>query len=192
MDANPQPLILALAEAISVWFPDLGGRSVAVSEVEAFGDKTNVPTLPLAFTALIRETSDQGAKGGTNITITQDLLVQFIYEPVKYNRQDGTQTPFFAFYDYEKLRDRLLTFLSQWRTPRNGNVAYKSLDVSSEPFGVFITFNLQATERWCPDDKLLEQPFNISIVARLLQPKSTKPCCEDNCPPKPDPCDFAR
>lgn len=124
MATNKKPVIVALAEAIAIWFPDLGGRSIAVSEVDPFGDKTNVPTLPLAVTALINETAVQSSNGGGKITLSDDIVVQFIYASVKYNRQDGAVTPFYAFYDYEAIRDRLLTNIHSWRTPRNGGIQF--------------------------------------------------------------------
>jgi hypothetical protein len=192
------PLILDVAEKVGVWFPDLGGRSIAVSEVDPFNNKTNIPTLPLAFTALISETGAQPTNGGGKITITSDFIIQFMYEPVKYNRADGTVTPFYAFYNYESLRNRLLTFMHSYRTPNNGGVSYLSLDVESNEFAVVITFRFRASEVWCrePDDPscddLAKEPFEIQIIGRVLRARSNRPCdpCEECV--EPDPCDFAR
>lgn len=192
MDENKKPLIVALAEQIAGWFPDLGGRSIAVSESDPFDDKTNIPTLPLAFVALVNERGTQGKYGGGRVVLTSDLAVQFIYHPHKYERQDGNLTPFFAFYDYESLRDRLLTFLHSWRTPGNGAISYSSMDVESNEFAVHITFRFIATRDWCPEPELMAQPFEFTITSQVHRPRSTAPCdpCEE-CKPV-DPCDFAR
>ena len=110
------PLIVALAALVAEAFPELGGRSIAVSEVDPFNNKTSVPTLPIAFSALVGEQAVQPENGGRT-KLSSDVLLQFVFKPVKYTREDGAATPFFAFYDYEAIRDRLLTALNGWRTP---------------------------------------------------------------------------
>lgn len=195
-----KPLILDLAEKIAEWFSELNGRSIAVSEVDPFDDKTNIPTLPLAFTALVSESAEQPVNGGGSITLTQDLLIQFMHAPVKYNRVDGAVTPFYAFYDYEGLRDRLVNFMHSYRTPGNGGVQYRSMDVDSSEYAVHITFRFRATEKWVrpePDSSggtafSPRAPFELQIVTQVSQARPVKPCdpCED-CAPE-DPCEFAR
>lgn len=195
-----KPLILDIAEKIAECFPELNGRSIAVSEVDPFDDKTNIPTLPLAFTALVSEAAEQSVNGGGSITLTQDLLIQFMHAPVKYNRVDGAVTPFYAFYDYEGLRNRLVNFMHGYRTPGNGGVQYRSMDVESSEYAVHITFRFRATEKWVrPElessgglDFSQHEPFELQIVTQVSQPRSNKPCdpCED-CAPE-DPCEFAR
>lgn len=196
-------MIVQLATDLAKWFPDLQGRAIAVSEVDALDNKTNMPTLPICIVALIGELGVAPKHGGGRVELIQDVIIQFMYKPVKYNRADGAETPFYAFYDYEPLRNRLLTFLYKYRTPRNGGFSYQSMDVSSDEFAVHITFRYKTSEDWCPDPVTLDEcasvfdgepsgPFTMKIVGRVLQPRSTKPCdpCED-CEPE-DPCDFAR
>lgn len=190
--------IPSLAKAIAEWFPELEGRSIAVSEVEPFSDKTNVPTLPLAVVALVTENnSTPSSNGATRITIEDDILVQFIFKPVKYNREGGAETPFFAFYDYEAIRDKLLAGLKNWRTPRQGSIGFRSLDVESDEFAVYIAIRLRTSENWCkpdadtkPCDMLVPAPI-ISIKARMYEPPGR---CTDvePCPTPEDPCHAAR
>lgn len=177
-----EKMIPALAAAISVAFPELEGRAIAVSEVDAFNDKTNVPTLPLAVVALIGEEGVQSENGGGKIELVSDVLVQFMFGPEKYKRQDGCDTPFYAFYDYDAIRDRLLEMAVDWSSPRGGRLSYRSLDIESDEFGVSITFRLRIRETWCRAKT--ETPPPITITSRLQIPSA----CEVGCSPDPDPC----
>lgn len=190
-----EPVLIALSRAIAGWFPQLDGRAFAVSEVDPFDGQTNVPTLPVAVLALLTEQANQSTNGGRRISLSSQVMLQFIFEPVKYKRQNGSDTPFYAYYDYEAVRDRLLRFLTKWRTPRNGAVSYQTMDVESDEFAVYIAFKLLVTEEWCdpnlPLDCEEEEPFKVRIVSKVLQPSSSRDCCND-CPEPEDPCDFAR
>lgn len=192
-----EPLLPALARQLNVWFPELEGRALAVSEVEPFDNKTNVPTLPVAVVAMISGTNTNagaGAGGNAQVTLADDLLVQFVYEPVKYKREDGADTPFYAFYDYESTRDRLITGLKGWRTPRGGSVSYVSLEVESDEFAVYMAFRLRTSERWCqpvePPNPC--DPTANPVVDIKLRWDTPPPCCERDCPPPEDPCDAAQ
>ena len=165
--------IPALANAIADTFPELGGRSIAVSEVQPFGDKTNIPTLPIAVTALVKETGKQVQHGGGQIELTDDILVQFIFEPVKYTLSGGSDSPFFAYYDYESIRDRMLSMTQNWRSPRNAGLSFKQMDVESDEFAVYIAMRFSLSEQWCPQDEG-PQPSKMKIVGRVLVPKSEK------------------
>lgn len=140
-------LIVEFAARVAVCFPELKGRSIAVSEVEPFSNKTNRPTLPIAFTALLSSTGTQAA-GAQRVNLTESFTLNFMFEPVKYKMLDGNESPFFAFYDYEPIRDRLLSMLVEWETPRKSRVVYRSMDVASDEFAVYINFKLETAEKW--------------------------------------------
>lgn len=164
------PLVVALAALIADRFPELGGRSIAVSEVDPFNNKTNVPTLPIAVTALLGETATSSKYGGGKIELTQDVMAHFIFEPVKYSRADGAESPFFAFYDYEAMRDRMIAATMKWRSPRGASLAYVALDVESDEFAVYLTFKFRATETWCADRvPPEEEPRAFTITANTCQ-----------------------
>lgn len=193
-----EPTLPALAKAIAEWFPELEGRSIAVSEVEPFSDKTNVPTLPLAVVALVTENNTEaGGNGSTRVKLADDILVQFIHEPVKYSRDNGATTPFFAFYDYEAVRDRVLQGIRNWRTPRDGGLSYRSLDLDVDEFAVYIAIRLRTEENWCPPKKdaapcdMPNPAPVIHITPRMYQAAGR---CTDvePCPTPEDPCHAAR
>lgn len=178
-----EPTIQALARKLAEWFPELGGRSIAVSEVDPFDNQTNVPTLPLAIVALVSEAGQQGTNGQRRIEITDDLLVQFMFKPEKYDRSNGQKTPFYSFYDYEGYRDRLLMGLQGYRSPSGGGFSYRRLDVESDEFAVYLSFRLSCNYTWCPPDVETEGgPFPVAFDAKLLYPSP----CEPDCPPDPD------
>lgn len=187
-------LVEQLAHDVGQWFPELGGRSIAVSEVAPFSDQTNVPSLPLAFVALVSEEGNQTKNGGGNIELTPDIIVQFMFTPVKHTRANGETLPFFAFYNYEPLRNKLLHMMQGWRTPSNGAISYRSLDVEANEYAVHVTFRFRVTERWCrpEDEEAVAVLTASSITTTVVPPRSL--CCPDDslCPEPEDPCDAAR
>lgn len=173
------PTLVALAAHIAREFPELNGRSIAVSEVEPFRDKTNVPPLPMALVALVGEQNDASGRGGAStININDDVLLQFMFEPVKYSTASGADTPFFAFYDYEALRDRLLQTLRDWRTPRNHSVSFNTLAVESDELAVYIAMRLTIKGTVCSgatDAIQFTIDTNISQPRGLCEPCDTLP-----------------
>lgn len=176
-----EPMIVAFAKLVGETFPILGGRSIAVSEVDAFKAKANLPDLPIAYAALLAETSNQGNSGNGNFEIKQIVLLQFMFEPERYKTEKGNSTPFFAFYDYESIRNQLLSATVKWQTPRGAALAYRSLDVESDEMAVYITFKFETVERYdwnryCYNKKFDEaqRPITFTISSNMCYPES--PC----------------
>lgn len=179
------PMLPALASEIASRFPELDGRAFAVAEVDPFSDQSNKPTLPVAVVALADEQGEQGRNGG-KISLVDTVVVHFMFEPVKYQK-DGNDTPFFMFYNYEPIRDQLLTLTKSWRSPRNGGMSYKSMTVTCDEFAVYMTFTFTISEAWCPTE-IAEPAFTVDgIPQRIVQP--TSKCCEPE-EEATDPCDF--
>ena len=175
---RPKPLLLDMADNLAEWFPEVNGRSIAVSEIEFIDDRSNLPTLPIIATALVTEQGQQSQTGG-KITINDDVLIHFIFEPVKYTRADGGDTPFYAFYDYERIRDTLLEHMQNYRTPRGGSLAYRTMDVESDERAVYIAFRFMTEEKWCPTGPGPESGV-LDISFCMYPPKSLEcDCCEE-------------
>jgi hypothetical protein len=160
----------SLAEAVAEWFPELNGRSIAVSEVAPFREAAHVPTLPVCATAMLNGAGVQ-AKTGGKLELSDTLVTLFAFEPVKYKNAEQQDTPFYAFYDYEPIRDTMIEKLRSWRTPRNGQLRYLSIDVDANEFAVYIAITLGLYEEWCPP-KVKGQSFTIGTS---LKP-SAVPC----------------
>ena len=180
----------ALAAAVAGWFPELGGRAIAVSEAEI--TRENIPTLPVCMLALVREVGNgRGPGGSTNVEIEEEFIAEFWLTPERYKNAAGAESPFWSFYDYDTFRDVLLTNLRGWRSPRNGSVSYASLDIEVTAFAVVLSFRLKHHFKWCPldnGDENGEAP--VAIVANICTPVPTY-CgplfeaptdCESPCP----------
>lgn len=175
-----------LVQQIAQWFPDLQGRCIAVSDAEI--TKENMPTqLPLAIVGLQKIMFTPTAKTGRKPEITEDILVQFWMKPERYKKKGGTESPFWSYYDYDKILDRLVAQLLQWETPRGTRLSVASMDfeVDSE-FAVILTFNVHHVYHWCAPDDIVSDvsvypaPVNTeTVVAFNLEPANTpanQPC----------------
>jgi len=158
-----EPTLPALAKAIATNFPELTNRVVAVTEVEAFNQTSDSVKLPLAIVALLSEKGTQRADGGGNVNVEDDIIVQFMFTPEKYTNAEDRDTPFFAFYDYEALRDKLLSLTSFWRSPRNGGLSYQSLELETDESAVYVTFRFKLTEKLCVDPLTEASNFTVNV-----------------------------
>jgi hypothetical protein len=191
MDAmvkTEQRFLPALAEAIATWFPELNGRSLAVSEVSI--TKDNVPTLPLAMVAFIRSVAMPTTNSQVRtFDIDDTFVIDFWLEPARYKKANGTETPFWSYYDYEAIRDKLLTNIANWEAPGGERVAFRGLTLEAEPLAVTLTFTFIASFRWCasrtpaPDGIVSGIKFNLCApndvcVPDCLDDSSCNPCEE--------------
>lgn len=178
-------LLPALAAAIAEWFPMLNGRAMAVSEAAV--TKENIPTLPLVAVALQKTVSDQSLVSRQSQYELQDhFIVDFWLVPERYQRANGTEAPFWSYYNYEAIRDKLLTHLASWQAPRNAKIAFRDMDIDADPLFVTLTFRFVASINWkacvtAPPDQIIDGiGFNLLTAAF--------DCCAPECV-EPDPCD---
>jgi hypothetical protein len=185
MDARviqQQRFLPSLAEQLALWFPELSGRALAVSEVSI--TKDNVPTLPLAMVAFIRSVANPPSHSNAEMfEIVDTFIVDFWLEPARYKKANGTETPFWSYYDYEAIRDTLLSNMVRWETPGGERIAFRGLTIEAEPLAVTLTFTFMATFRWCPTITERGEPFTVGF--NLCAPPA---CVPDPCEEEVDPC----
>jgi hypothetical protein len=181
-------MMVALARAVTEWFPELNGRALPVSE--ALITKENVPTLPLAMIGLEREVGNHSANSDT-IKPQELFIVQFWFQPERYKTANGGETPFWAFYDYEWIRDRFLSNLILWKSPLGEKVKYRGLDIESSALAIVITFSLSHTFSFCSleDEELGLDTGGDGIPGRftweMVYPES--PICDCECKDEGEP-----
>jgi len=177
-------LLPALAAAIAEWFPELGGRAMAVAESAV--TKENIPTLPLCVVAFARSVGEQSSKSRqSQFEVTDHIVIEFWLPPEMYKRANGSDAPFWSYYNYEAIRDKLLTHLITWTAPRNARIAYRALTTEADHLAVTLTFSFLAVINWAtcreePPDMLIS-PIRINICAPATE------CCVPECV-DPDPC----
>jgi len=170
-------LLPEIAKAVAAAIPELEGRAVAVSEVQPFASKLTVPTLPIATVGLINERASQSKTGGGRIRLESDIAIFLFLEPVKYTLKNGADSAFFAYYDYEDIRDRILSYIRNKATI-GANLSYNGLAVNSDEFAVYIELRFTATDyQWC--DPYKAESFEQTVGVRLLEP--TAGCCDTTC-----------
>lgn len=172
----------ALAKVVADGFPELNGRAFATSGITI--TKDNIPTLPLAMTALLHgEANPSTRQPSETFQLTDLICIEFWLEPVRYKNHNGAETPFWSYYPYEVIRDVLLNALSRWTGPGGEILAYRRMTISVDPFAVTLTFHFTASATWCAQSNARGEKFEIGF---LLKPPPS--CCiEDLCPPC-DPC----
>lgn len=191
-------MLKQLEADVREWFPFLGGRALAVSEMDPFTD-SNKPTLPLALIGSVRITGQQ-PQNSAKITLVEDFAITFVLESKRYIRQDKSESPFYALefiagegddrrlLTYEAILDELLVHMRRWRTPMGQSVSFRQMDIEADEFAVYLMFTFRADGLWCPDSEIEERcmaqqygeidPVPISIKSTLLLPREFE-CCPD-------------
>lgn len=135
----------ALAEHIAKSFPELNGRAVAVSEVEV--KKDAVPTLPVCMLALEHESG--GGKQITNqLSLTETFIIDFWLKPKTIDAY-GQSIAFYAFYDYETIRNRLIEALNKFEYEGIGTLYYVKLEPDVTSFAARLKFTFERQALWC-------------------------------------------
>lgn len=172
----------ALANAIADWFPLLRGRSIAVADATI--TRENVPTLPLVAVVFVASVGEQLRRSqSSQFKVTDSFAVQFWMKPERYTDSHGNETPFWSYYPYEYIRDKLLSNLVRWPTPNGEHIAYLGMNVQADAMAVTLTFHFAATFDWCADDNETGEPFTIDF--RLCTPEA---CVIEDCEPEPQEC----
>lgn len=125
------------ARQLTEWVPELEGRAIAVSESDPFSAET-MPRLPLAIVAVTGETYDSLP------IIETTFLVEVMLAPSRYSKEDGGDSPFWAYYDYTVIRDRILAGIES-----EGGIDMLQLEIEADPMAVYLSFRLRRRGRWC-------------------------------------------
>lgn len=169
----------AVAKQLAIWMPQLEDRAMAVTDGEV--TKENIPTLPCAIVAPLRQ---EFTNSGQTLTVEEEFTIELWLEPERAKSRKS-ESPFWAYYPFNLLRNQLFTKLSTWRTPQNGVVRLNSMIVESSSLATVVAFRATATYNVCNDDDEWESPAEISF--NLCQPKS-QVCGPVPTEEKKDPC----
>jgi hypothetical protein len=183
MDAiTPRPpetrFLPALADALKSWFPELDRRAVPVAEMQI--TKENVPQLPLAVVALVSETATPPQRSPADrFDITIEFLIEFWMQPQRIPNANGGETPFWDYYPYEKVRDKLLTKMARWEAPNCEHISFRSMGIEADSMAVTLTFRFRAIYGWAAKHNEYGDPFKVDFV--LCAPESCVPeWCEES------------
>ena len=164
----------AVAERMRAHIKQLAGRAIPVTEAQV--TKDNVPELPIAVVAPLRQ--DFTHNGGPRMTVVEGFVVEIWLEPAMEKTKHG-ESPFWSYYEYNKFRDRMFDLFAGWRTPQGGTLQFMSMDVESNFLATVLTFRFRATYDICRDDGD-EWAEPATITFDLCKPRSPA------CPPEPE------
>lgn len=162
-----------VAERLKDWLPELEGRSIAVSEIEPIKSPEELPALPLAAVAMVGQTYE----GPEPSQITTRFAIEIMLKPVRYKDKDGCDTPFWAYYDSDSIRDRIFVGMQEF-----AGTNPVSMEVDATRLAVFLSFEFDRQSKWdgdCPQfdecgKEINPLPAGASISFRTLP---FDPCC---------------
>lgn len=136
---------------VSPAFPELEGRAIPVTGVDDDKEGTDATKLPFVLIGLRKGDTSGPAELGTKtaINLRDDFIVEFNLEKTRYRNLKGGETPFFSYYDYESVRDRLFNAIIQFSGEHGITFEFVSLDISTEGDVVYIEFRFRQNYEWC-------------------------------------------
>jgi hypothetical protein len=177
-------VLRTVAGAVAKAFPDLDGRVMVVTEAQI--NRERVPRLPACLIALINETPDgrSAINTASQNKLREVFVIDFWLPPKAYdaagNEIDAkaigdqpTETVYFAYYPYDKIRNALLNAISDLQTDQRGRLYYEKLEISGDKFAVTLTFTFSHAWNWCaspPTPAEIETAKATRIVFKGLSP----------------------
>jgi hypothetical protein len=144
-----------------------------------------VLTRPLALVGFRRSAGEQLTRSSSEeFTITDTFVIDFWMKPTLIkSKATGAETPYWNYYPYEFIRNRLITGFINFIGPNGERVAYRGMHVSSDPQAARVTFEFIATFKWCPLDQIVIDDVIDEIGFNLCTPPA---CVPDPCEAKED------
>lgn len=181
-----------LAKHIALWFPELDGRAIAVADAKI--TRQNMPTLPLVMLCFANELPGAAQTSAINISqrsqfeLVDEFVIEFWLQPNRYVKEDNVESPFWSYYDYEAIRNRLLSALYKYTGSNNERIWYRGLSQEVDEFAEVLVFTMQARYNWCPDEEIIAAlsevgeiiddktfSFNLCAPKTVFCPPETKP-----------------
>lgn len=131
------------AARLGVWLkdvvPGIEGRTFAVSEVDPF-TVDNMPTLPIGFVGMV------GQQVNTFPETVTTFVAEIVLEPIRALEGD-CETPFWAYYDIDAVRDAVWARLPEIED-RWGRVIPTQVSVESDRLAVYISLTFTISQYW--------------------------------------------
>jgi hypothetical protein len=141
-----------LAAALRVWFPMLEGRAIEVADVEEVWSKEQLPKLPVCIVGLVSLSAEAPNHTNAPIDITEHIDVVFHLTPSKIRSiERSTETPFWSYYNYPGLMNRLIAHLQNYKSEIGGRVVFKSLTQTCDAYCVTLSMRVEHNYLWCLD-----------------------------------------
>jgi hypothetical protein len=162
--------------------PDGTTRSIAVSDIDV--TKEYVPTLPLALSVFRQSVGDQLLRSSSEqFKLTDSFIIEFWMKP-EYVKSQGKETPYWSYYPYEFIRNKLIAGFMRWTGPNGEHVAYRGLTVEADRHAARLTFTFIATFEWCLEDRSTAMDVVDEIGFRMCTPQGCIP--DPECPEQDD------
>jgi hypothetical protein len=167
----------AIAAEIARYFPELNGRSVAVADAAIVQNKgSSSVTLPVCMVALAKETSDAPSTSARNPTIVVHFTAIFMFPKIKYAKESGVESQFWAFSHYETIRNRMIKLGQTWQTPEGAHLGFVGLDQTVDETSIDTNVTMKYQFKWC-DPFPSKQPLGTIDARMYVTPYLPSPSC---------------
>ena len=161
-------------------FSDFKAPVIAVSDLKPMRESSYGANLPVILVMLAEETVVEKMRLGVSMqepVLRASMEIGFLLPP-NTHLASGAETPFFAHYDHEGIRDRLMEMAASWRPSNGAALSYAGVTVHAMHHAVLMCFRMTAEWRWCRP-KVYLPPAIIFGRAVACPEKCVAPCPEN-------------
>lgn len=168
--------VLGLCRALVEDFPEYNSRVIAVSEADVQED--NIPSEPLIMVSCVNVLFSGGdVKTNQEVEVTENLVIEFWDKTEQVKNRNKQDTPFWAFYDYDDILERMAVFGNEFRSPRKNRIKLQRMDIDSSKAALVLAFTAQHVFVACRDR---DEGTIMKIVGKACLDTSPRPCKEED------------
>lgn len=128
------------ATQVSEFFPELEKRAVAVMDADITHE--NPPTVPVALIAFLEDKPDHAFKGNNRVNSGEEFMLEFWFKNSRYKNPNGTETPYYTYYPYRSIKNRVIGMLASISSPIGGRFEYQGLTPEVTQQAMILSFRL--------------------------------------------------
>lgn len=136
-------------------------------------NRSNLPTLPIAMTALVDVTFRHAEQTNKPPVVVEQMVTEFWFKSNKVKFSNNKESPFWAYYDFDPLLRKFVTLAMNFRPPKGNKFKVTRMDLESDEMAVHITFEFFHQYDFCA----LVDDFGEPV--RIVDHSCAKTGCED-------------
>lgn len=156
-----------IANKISEWFTDLEGRSIAIMDDDITEDAKGIK-LPLAMVSLngVTPVSPVDIRQNDKVALTEEIVLEFWFNPDRYKNKDGGQSPFWSYRDYQGILIELISNFNADEDFECFEIEFVSLNNGATAAAVMFEFRFRFSRVWNLSDNYDKndgEPISLTV-----------------------------
>jgi hypothetical protein len=152
--------VQAFLDELGPHFPEMGGRLFEVTDIDDIS-KDTIPKMPLAVGAFLRIVNSN-PNALQMATVDETFIIEFWYEPLRYAKADGSESPFWAAFDHSAVIQKVVDIALKWISPNGSRLIFQEANLDCSPMAIMLAIKFSNKYHWC-EDVCYEKPDGLPM-----------------------------